>query len=130
MEKFSPDRNKNNIDTSFMRRRQEALADEGVVDRTEHIDSRKTGLDANDSIIEGLRKLNTKQPDAPQGILDMILSHVEQLRADNQHEDAVRQTLDKFLSQHPALLKYFEHPSFAIADLPEHTNQTYDRYNF
>lgn len=129
MEKYGHPSRQDNVDTSFMQRRQEALSQEGVT-TPEQIDPRITGADANDIIIEKLRKLNNHETHTPHPILDMILTRVEQLRADNQSEEIVRATLDNLICYHAALLKYLTHPSLNIADLPDYIDPTHDRYNF
>lgn len=128
MEKFGSQSHDDNVDTSFLQRRQEALAREGI-ESAEQIDTRVSGIEANDTIIEGLQKLNKKYPGTPESVLDMALSHIEQLRADNQPEELVREALNNFMSRHPALLKYLTDPAFGITDLPEYNDPIFDRYN-
>lgn len=130
MEKFGPkDEDTDNIDTSFMQRRQEALEAEGASPQPEVQPHTYSGVEANDIILEKLHQINT---DAPQTlpILNLILDRVETLRRDDAPEEAIRADLDTFLSHHPALLVEMGRPKYNIADLPDANQDDFGTYRF
>lgn len=112
-----------------MKRRQAALAKEGIANTPETHLSQLAGADANTVIIDKLRSLNGTDSSTSQ-LLDLVLSHVEEIRAQGESEDSVREDLDKFLTRHPALLKELQRPEYAIADLPQPFDQLENPYDF